>query len=124
MPNPFGLGHRPRSASRTGSSEMKRLSAYTCVFFCLGAIATAFAQQPNDYFKTQGQLMECSPPKFMLISNVDMDGKTITGMSTITRNAPDPVVTALHQTLKLSDIKVTDAKRVAVDDGELGEDER
>jgi hypothetical protein len=97
---------------------MKRLSVCICVFVCFGVVAAALAQQ-TDYSKMQGQLMECSPPKFMLISDVDMDGKTITGMSTVTRNATDPVVAAFHQTFKLSEVKVTDARRVAVDDSDI-----
>lgn len=63
--------------------------------------------------------MECSPPKFLLVSDVDMDAKTMTGMSTITRNTPEPVIAAFHMTFKLSDIKITNARRVALDDSDL-----
>ena len=35
------------------------------------------------------------------------------------RNAPDPVVSAFHETFKLSDIKVTDARHAVVDKAEL-----
>ncbi len=97
---------------------MKRFFVSTCVLVCFGFIAAALAQE-NDYFKMQGKLMECSPPKFMLVSDIDMDAKTMTGMSTITRNDPEPVVAAFHMTFKLSDIKVTNARRVAVDDSDL-----
>ena len=97
---------------------MKRFLVSTCVLVCFGFIAAAIAQQ-NDYSKAQGQLMECSPPKFLLVSDVDMDAKTMTGMSTITRNAPEPVIAAFHMTFKLSDIKITNARRVALDDSDL-----
>ena len=97
---------------------MKRFIVATSISASLGFIATALAQE-NDYFKTQGQLMECSPPKFLLVSEVDMDAKTLTGMSTITRSDPQTVVVAYCMTFKLSDIKVTNARRVALDDSEV-----
>ncbi len=97
---------------------MKSYVAAASVVTCAGFIATALAQD-SDYFETQGQVMECSPPKFMLISEVDMDAKTITGMSTIERHDPQPVVSAFHMTFKLSDITVTNARRTAVDESDL-----
>jgi hypothetical protein len=97
---------------------MKRFTATICVVTCIGLIATAFAQE-NDYFKTQGQVMECSPPKFLLVSDVDLDAKTLTGMSTIERHDPKRVVSAFHMTFKLSDITITNARREAVDESEL-----
>ena len=97
---------------------MKRFVAAISIVTCIGFIATAFAQE-NDYLKTQGQVMECSPPKFMLVSDVDMEAKTLTGMSTIERNAPQPVVSAFHMTFKLSDINVTNARHAVVDKSDL-----
>lgn len=97
---------------------MKCLVATISVLTCCGCIAAALAQD-HDYFKTQGDVMECSPPKFLLVSDVDMEAETLTGMSTILRHDPQPVVAAYHMTLKLSDIKVTNARRAAVDETDL-----
>ena len=97
---------------------MKRFVATVSIVACFGFIAAALAQE-GDYFKTQGEVMECSPPKFMLVSDVDVEAKTLTGMSTVERHAPQPVVSAFHMTLQLSDIKVTNARRAAVDEADL-----
>lgn len=97
---------------------MKRFVATVSILACFGFIAAALAQD-GDYFKTRGEVMECSPPKFMLVSDVDMEAKTLTGMSTIERHDPKPVVSAFHMTFNLSDIKVTDARRAAVDEADL-----
>lgn len=97
---------------------MKRFIATISVVAGLGLLASTFAQD-TDYFKTQGQVMECSPPKFLLVSDVDMEAKTLTGMSTIERRDPQPAVVAFHRTFKLSDIKVTNARRTMVDDADL-----
>jgi hypothetical protein len=75
--------------------------------------------QAGDYFRTQGDVMECSPPKFLLVSNVDIEARTLTGMSTIERHAPKHVVSAFFMTFKLSDIKVTNARRAPVDEADL-----
>jgi hypothetical protein len=97
---------------------MKRFVATVSILACFCIIAAALAQD-RDYFKTQGQVMECSPPKFMLVSDVDMEAKSLTGMSTIERHDPQPVVSAFHMTFQLSDIKVTNARRAAVDESDL-----
>ena len=97
---------------------MKSFIATTSVVACLGLLASTFAQD-TDYFKTQGQVMECSPPKFLLVSDVDMEAKTLTGMSTIERHDPQPAIVAFHRTFKLSEIVVTNAKRTTVDDADL-----
>lgn len=114
---------RPGDAGRSASNQkrnwdMKFSVATIALVCCLSFIAAALAQDA-DYFKTQGEVMESSPPKFMLVSDVDMEAKTLTGMSTIERHDPKPAVTAVHMILKLSDIKVTNARRVAVDDADL-----
>jgi hypothetical protein len=96
---------------------MKRFVATVSIVACFGFIAAALAQD-GDYFKMQSEVMECSPPKFMLVSDVDMEAKTLTGMSTIERHDPKPVV-VFHMTFKLSEIKVTNARRAAVDDADL-----
>lgn len=98
--------------------DMKSFVATVSVVTCFGFIAAALAQD-SDYFKTQGEVMECSPPKFMLVSDVDMEAKTLTGMSTIERHDPQRVVSAYHMTFKLSDIKITNARRAAVDESGL-----
>ena len=85
---------------------------------CFGFIAAALAQDA-DYLNAQGEVMECSPPRFMLVSDVDMKAKTLTGMSTIERHDPKPVVSAFHMTFKLSDIRATNARRAAVDEVDL-----
>jgi hypothetical protein len=97
-----------------------KYSIATFALVCFGFIAAALAQDA-DYFKTQGEVMESSPPKFMLVSDVDMKAKTLTGMSTIEMHDPKPVVSAFHMRLKLSDIKVTNARRAAVGDNDLSE---
>ena len=97
---------------------MKCFVATVSIVICFGFIAAALAQD-GDYFKTKGEVMECSPPKFLLVSDVDMKAETLTGMSTIERNDPQPVVSAFHMTFKLSDIKVTNARRAAVDKADL-----
>lgn len=97
---------------------MKLFVAIASILACFGFVAAGFARD-GDYFKTQGEVMECSPPKFMLVSDVDMEAKTLTGMSTIERHDPKPVVSAFHMTFKLSDIKVTNARRAAVDEADL-----
>ena len=97
---------------------MRRFVATICVVTCIGLIATAFAQD-GDYSKTQGQVMECSPPKFLLVSDVDLDAKTVTGMSTIERHDPKPTMSAFHMTFKLSDITVTNTLREAVVESDL-----
>ena len=97
---------------------MKRFIPTVAAVACFGFIAAALAQD-GDYFKTQGELMECSPPKFMLVSEVDLEAQTLTAMSTIERRAPKSVISAFHMTFKLSDIEVTDARRSAVDESDL-----
>ncbi|QDV25858.1 hypothetical protein [Aureliella helgolandensis] len=97
---------------------MKYSVAAIALVCCFGFFAAALAQDAV-YFKTQGEVMESSPPKFMLISDVDLEAKTLTGMSTIERHDPKSVVSTFHITLKFSDIKVTNAMRVAVDDDDL-----
>lgn len=97
---------------------MKHFVVAACALLCFGFFAAALAQE-NDYPKTQAQLLECSPPKFMLVSDVDTDAKTLTGMSAITRYAREPVVTAYHMTFKLSDVKITNARRAAVDESDI-----
>jgi hypothetical protein len=97
---------------------MKRFIPAVVALTCLGFIAAALAQE-GDYFKMQGEVMECSPPKFMLVSEVDMKAKTLTAMSTIERHAPKPVISAFHMTFKLSDIEVTDARRAPIDEANL-----
>jgi len=97
---------------------MKRFIATVSIVGCFGFIAAAIAQD-SDYFKTQGQVMECSPPKFLLVSDVDMEAKTLTGMSTIERRDPKPAVAAFHMTFKFADISVTNARRVNVDESGL-----
>jgi hypothetical protein len=97
---------------------MKYSFAMIGIVICFGYIAAALAQDAN-YFKTQGEVMECSPPKFMLVSDVDMMAKTITGMSTIERHDEKAVVSAFHMTFKLSDIRVTNARGAAVDEVDL-----
>ncbi len=97
---------------------MRRFVATICVVTCIGLLATAFAQD-SDYSRTQGQVMECSPPKFFLVSDVDVEAKTVTGMSTIERHDPKPVVSAFHMTFKLSDVNITNARREAVDESDL-----
>ena len=87
---------------------MKYFVTSVGLFACLGLIATAMAQD-HDFFSTQGEVMKSGPPKFLLVSSVDVDAKTLTGMSTIERHNPKPVVSAFHRTLKLSEINVTNA---------------
>ena len=94
---------------------MKYFVATVSVVTCFGFIAAALAQD-GDYYKTQGEVMECSPPKFILVSEVDTEGKTLTGMSTIEQHSPEPVVIAYHMTFKLTDINVTNARRAVVDE--------
>lgn len=94
---------------------MKRFVATVSILACSGFIAAALAQD-SDYFKTQGEVMECSPPRFMLVADVDMEAKTLTGMLTKERHDPERVVFAYHMTFKLSEVKVTNAMRVAVDE--------
>ena len=97
---------------------MTRFIPAVAAVTCFGFIAAAFAQE-GDYIKTQGEVMECSPPKFMLVSDVDMKAKTLTAMSTIQRHAPKPVISAFHMTFKLSDVEVMDARRAPVDEADL-----
>lgn len=97
---------------------MKYTVATIALVCCLGFFAAALAQDAV-YFKAQGEVMKSSPPKFMLISDVDLETKTLTGMSTIERHDLNPVVSAFHMTLKFADINVTNAMRAAVDDADL-----
>jgi hypothetical protein len=97
---------------------MKCFVATIGVLTCCGFIAAALAQD-HDYFKTQGEVMECSPPKFLLVSDVDLEAKTLSGMSTIVRHDPQPVVSAYHMTLKFADIEVTNARRAPVVEKDL-----
>ncbi len=96
---------------------MKRYFVTVSILACLCIVAAALAQD-NDYYKTQRQVMECSPPKFMLVSDVDLEAKTITGMSTIERHDPH-VFSAFHRTFKLSEINLTNARRAALEESEL-----
>jgi hypothetical protein len=89
---------------------MKRLMVAIGVLVCFGLTAR------SEYSNVQGDVMKCSPPKFMLISNVDLKARILTGLSTIERQAPETVVSAFHRQLKLSDIKVTNARRKVVDE--------
>ena len=97
---------------------MRRFIPTVAAVACFGFIAAALAQD-GDYFKTQGEVMACSPPTFMLVSEVDMEAQTLTAMSTIERHAPKPVISAFHMTFKLTDIEVTDARRAPVDESNL-----
>ncbi len=105
---------------------MKRIVFAGCILACVGFFAHTWAQDDDrdaaatastDYFNVQGNVMECSPPKFMLISEVDSQAKTITGLSTIQRQtpeAPEPVISAFHRTFKMSEIEITNARRKAI----------
>ena len=103
---------------------MKRMIAAICIVACL-----AMTARSDDYFVAQGNIMKCSPPKFMLISDVDLDAQTLTGLSTkefsttqlstIERQTPGLVVGAFHRTLKLSDIKVTNARREPIGENDF-----
>lgn len=97
---------------------MKCIVATVGLLSCFGLVAAAFAQD-HTYFEKQADVLKCSPPKFLLVSNVDMEEKLLTGMSTIERQAPQSVVSAYGMTLSFSDIKVTDARRAAVDEADL-----
>lgn len=97
---------------------MKYLAATVSIVACIGFIAATLAQE-GDYFKSQDELMKCSPPKFMLVADVDMHGKTLTGMLTKEKDNPERDLFGYHMTFKLSEIKVTNARRVAVDEAEL-----
>ena len=90
------------------NSSIKTLLATTCLFM-LPLLTGNFA-----FAVEQGELMESAPPKFMLVSNVDKDAGTITGMSTIERLDPTLVISAYYRTLKLSDVTVTNAMRKPV----------
>lgn len=96
--------------------HMKRMIAAICILTCFGLTARS-----QSYFEVQGDVMKCGPPKFMLISDVDLEAQTLTGLSTIQRHTPQPVVSAFHMTFKLSDIKVTNASRTAIDESDLNE---
>lgn len=93
---------------------MKRIIAAICILTCLGLTAR------GDYFEDQGKVMECSPPKFMLIENVDLKAQTISGMWTFERQTPESVViAAVGRTFKLSDIKVTNARGKAIGEKDI-----
>ena len=96
---------------------MKRMIAAICVVACL-----AMTARGDDYFVVQGEVMECSPPKFMLISDVDLVAQTLTGLSTMEGQTMQGqlVVGAFHRTLKLSDIKVTNARRKPIGENDIG----
>lgn len=81
-------------------------------------IASAFAYD-SDYSRTQGEVMNSSPPRFLLVSEVDPEAGTLVGMSTIERHKPQRVVSAFHMTFQLSDLNITNARRVSLDDSEL-----
>lgn len=107
---------------------MKRLIPTACVVICVGLIASTWAQDTESaaapttsggYYQLQADVMECSPPKFLLIAQVDLDAQTLTGMSTIQTQTPDGSPMAYHMTFKLADINVTDARRNALDKTEL-----
>lgn len=97
---------------------MNRIVAAACAVFCIGFLTVALAQD-GDYSKKQGELMSCSPPKFMLVSEVDMNGKTITGMLTQERQDAERAVIAYHMQFKLSEIQVSDARRTSVKDADI-----
>ena len=97
---------------------MKRFVTTLCVLACIGGIAVTFAQE-TAYFSTQGEVMECSPPKFLLISEVDMVAKTLTGMTTIERHDPNPSILAAHRLFNLAEVRLTDARRSPIKDDEL-----
>lgn len=93
---------------------MKRLLAVVCVVTCICLSAR------SDYSDVQLDVMKCSPPKFMLVSDVDLKAQSLTGLLTIERQAPDSVVSAFHRTFKLSDIKVTNVRSEAIGENEIG----
>jgi len=97
---------------------MKFFVTTLCVLACIGGIAVTFAQD-TAYFNTQGEVMGCSPPKFLLVSDVDLVAKTITGMTTIERRDPNPSILAAHRQFNLSDVQLTDARRSPIKDDEL-----
>jgi hypothetical protein len=97
---------------------MKRFVAAVSIVACFGFIAAALAQD-FDYTRTQGEVMECPPPQFMLVADVDMEAKTLTGMLTKERHDPERVVFAYHMSFKLSEVKITNARRVDVDESDL-----
>jgi hypothetical protein len=97
---------------------MNRIIATAGVIIFISFLAVALAQD-SDYFKTQGELMACSPPKFMLVAEVDVDGKTITGMLTQERQSPERSIIAYHMQFKFSEIKVTDARKAPVKEADI-----
>ena len=53
---------------------MKRFVATVSIVICFGFIAAALAQD-GDYFKTQGEVMECSPPKIPACVRCGYEGR-------------------------------------------------
>ena len=99
---------------------MKRFVTTLFVVACICGIAVTFAQD-TAYFNTQGEVMECSPPKFLLVSDIDLVAKTLTGMTTIERRNPHPSILAAHRQFNLSDVQLTNARRNPIKDDELKE---
>jgi len=97
---------------------MKRFAKTLCVLACVGGIAVAFAQD-NAYFHTQGEYMKCSPPRFVLVSDVDFAAKTLTGMITIERREPTPAIGAGFRVIDISDAQLTDARRNPIKEDEI-----
>ena len=98
---------------------MNRLIGAMSILACFGFLAPAFAQD-NAFHEIQNQMMKCGQPQFLLVSEVDMKARNLTGSFAIQESALGNDAVGLGgRELKLADIKVTNARRVVVEEASL-----
>ena len=102
---------------------MKRFITTLSAFVLAACIAHVMArdteQNVTNYFATQGELMSCGPPEFVLISEVDPAAQTITAFQTKELFVPAHEISGLHRRFKFDEIEVTNARRRKLGENEI-----
>ena len=105
------------------TENMKRFIAIFSILIVIGCLAHVLAQDSNrnttDYYAVQGELMKSGPPEFMLVSEVDLNAKTITAFQTKEIRDQSPRIIGHHRSFKFSEIEVTNARRKKLDESEI-----
>ncbi len=69
-----------------------------------------------ELYENQSDLMECIPPTFLLISEIDLEEGKIVGMSSMQHKT---AIAGFHLMFKLDEVKLANARRVPLKDEEV-----
>jgi hypothetical protein len=105
--------------------KMKRFITTAAAVVLVTCIAHVMAQDQEQnatkYYAVQGELMNCGPPEFVLISEVDPAAQTITVFQTKELGDPASRIVGFHRVFKVDEIEVTNARRKKLDKKEVAD---